>query len=226
MFGDSNMNKVFLILCDRIDAVTQYKGLREGEVARRAYSWKACITPDGSLAVVVSVSWKQGGHALVHRPSALGQPLSQVLCRKDTLPEPPPGDCAAAWNVTAERTLVHTGSHNTEQLVPTADAAVRSWVHDILWHVRRPETVTLMLTSGMCVNRLRPHDLPQLFRSNNYRLRAVNEAQLSVAAERGWLVLDMWSVSLAAGCGGEAGDYVHYNNHMYVQVADILVRYF
>ena len=31
--------------------------------ARRARSWKACITPDGSLAAAVCVSWKQDGRS-------------------------------------------------------------------------------------------------------------------------------------------------------------------
>ena len=160
LYGDSNMNKFQTTLCGKLGARTNYRGLRE---SGKNVVWNACLTPDGTLAIVYSVSWMGGSKALHIKPELLGKSLSHVLCRADTLPNPPTGDCAATWGVPAERTVIVSGSHHPEQLIPKADADVRGWVDDLLSFIERPETVVVMLTSGVCLRHFNPRHSLQLF---------------------------------------------------------------
>ena len=100
---------------------------------------------------------------------------------------------------------------------------MRGWVDDLLSCIERPETVVVMLTSGVCLRHFNPRHSLQLFQRNNYRLRPVNDAELTVAQERGWPVVDLWSISLAAGCDVESADAVHFQGPIYSDGAAILL---
>ena len=212
LLGDSNMNKLQTALCGKIQSKKKFKGER----SHKNVVWRACISQDGALALVFSVSWMGGNAAAgMHiRPFVLGQPMSNFLCGAGAIPTASPELCAA-WNVVAHRTVIAPGSHNPEQLIPRANADVRSWIDDIAGRMPRPESLILALTVGVCLRHFNPRSSPQLFQRNNYRLRPVNDAVVEVAAERGLPVLDLWSVSLAAGCNEESGDAVHFRGPVY-----------
>jgi hypothetical protein len=216
LFGDSNMNILYGQLCGRIGSRTKFRGERfPGNVI-----WSACISADGSAAIVQSVSWMSGGKAshLHLLPPVLGQTMASFLCYAKTLPGPPadPADCAR-WNVTAEWTVALSGSHNPELLIPHAADAVRSWVDDISARLPRPETLALALAGGVCIQHMAgsPRSRSQAFQRNSYRMRAVNDAAVAVARERGLPVLDFFTVTLAAGCGRESRDAVHFQGAVY-----------
>jgi hypothetical protein len=221
LLGDSNMNILYGHLCGAIGYRAKYRGERfPGNVI-----WSACVSADGALAVVHSISWMTSGPpgrfalGLQFRPATVGQTMASFLCRQDTLPGPPadPADCAR-WNVTAERTVALSGSHSPDLLVPRAAAAVRGWLDEIAARLPRPGSLAVALVGGVCIRHVRGRPVARArpHQRNNYRLRAVNDAALAAARERGLPALDFFSVTLAAGCGPESkADGVHFQAPVY-----------
>ena len=210
-----DMNILYGTLCASIEARTKFRGERfPGNVI-----WSACLTADGSAAFVHSVSWMSGGKAshLHLRPPVLGQTLASFLCSPGALPQPPPADCVESWNITAERTVALTGSHNPELLIPLAASKVRGWLDDIASRMPRPETLAVALSGGVCIRHMAggAKSRSQILQRNNYRMRAVNDALVALARERGLPVLDFFSTTLAAGCGSESKDALHFHGAVY-----------
>ena len=217
LVGDSNMNIFYSHLCGRIGYRTKYRGERfPGNVI-----WSACFNAGGSVGVVHTVSWMgskaQRAVCLQLRPPTVGQTLASFLCSPSTIPQAPAAECTGKWNATAEWTLVLPGSHNPELLIPRAAKEAHAWLDEISGRMPQPETLVVALTGGVCMRHmaLRLGSRSQILQRNNYRMRAANDAVLFVARERGLPVLDFFSVTLAAGCGAESKDAVHFQAPVY-----------
>jgi hypothetical protein len=219
--GDSNMRSLHAQACQRIRSPrTHTKNLPGGSPTL------ICLSPGGNVALAFTTAWMHakstGGAALLGESSALlGGPLAPLLC-----PMAPSPGCAVAWNRTADRTLALVGSHYAQQLIPRSRADVATWIKGIAARLpRRTGALAVLLTCSVCIGWFNstPQYWVQLFQRNNYRLRAVNDATLAAAREVGAAAADLFSMTLAAGCGAAASkDVVHFHGPVYAAQADAL----
>lgn len=232
LLGDSNMRKLHTVVCRRLGGNRTFHGQNPDARPGTALIWSACFTADMTTAIVHSVSWMHKGRSVdvKMKPVFVGQTLSGALCsyadKQDGAKRAlPAAVCDKEWDVAAERTVVLVGSHQHQQLIPTALDDVRSWLNHIAGRVPRPETLSAALVTAVCVNQFalwRKH-FGQLFQRNNYRVRAVNDVTAVALAERGGLPwMDTFSVSLAAGCKEESADVVHFRDSIYIAIMGIL----
>jgi hypothetical protein len=217
--GDSNMRNLHAQACKRIQSPrTKHTTLSGGPQTL------ICLSPGGNVALAFTTAWMhaKGGAALLGESSALlGRPLAPLLC-----PMAPSPGCVAAWNRTADRTLALVGSHYPQQPIPRARADVAAWLDGIAARLpRRPGALAVLLTCSVCIAGFKsvPQYWAQLIQRNNYRVRAVNDATLAAAREAGVATVDLFSVTLAAGCGAAASkDVVHFHAPVYAAQADAL----
>ena len=234
LLGDSNMRKLHGAVCRHIGANVTYHGHRHPPRPGQALVWSACFTRDMTAAVVHSVSWMTGRFSLdtSMSPQFVGRTLSSALCRYTVKQDGeeravPAALCDEAWNVTAQRTVILVGSHSHDQLIPAARRDVAGWVDGIAQRMERPETLSVMLVTAVCVRHFvefaRFSD--QLFQRNNYRIRGINEATVDVMEPLGVPWMDAFSVTLAAGCKEESSDVVHFRDNPYIELCKLLFSF-
>jgi hypothetical protein len=219
--GDSNMRNLYHQACQRIRSPKVHMKNTSGSIQTQ-FSTRVCLSPGGEVALAYSASWMSGpGSDLNKSPELLGKPLGPLLCQMA-----PSTGCVEAWNRTADRTLALVGSHYPEQSIPRARADVRAWLDGIAARLpQRPGALAVLLVNSVCVGKFRavPQYFSQLFQRNNYRLCAVNDATLVAARELGATAADLFSVSLAAGCGAkESKDVVHFHRPVYAAQAAVV----
>jgi hypothetical protein len=223
LLGDSNMRNMHVHACGRIRSRKTHTITRKpprGET----HSDHVCLSPDGMVALVYTVSWMHANGSSVHYGSSralLGQPLAPILCPALRSP-----GCAEAWNRPANRTLALVGSHFPQQIMARAQADTRAWLAAIAARLpRAPGALAVALTCGVCIGQLKtvPRYWGQLFQRNNYRVRAVNDATLAAARAEGAAAVDTFSASLAAGCDGLSRDVVHFQPAVYAVHAHMVL---
>jgi hypothetical protein len=220
--GDSNMRNLHAQACERIRSPRTHIVVPPG-ANQTGFSTRVCLSRGGGLALVFSAAWMSGaGSHFGESLALLGRPLAPLLC-----PMVPSPGCTEAWNRTANRTLALVGSHYPQQPIPRARADVRAWLAGVAARLPpRPGVLAVALVGGVCVERFHsvPRYWPQLFQRNNYRLRAVNDATLAAARVAGAAAADLFSMSLAAGCGpAVSADVVHFRPPVYAAQADALL---
>ena len=209
-FGDSNFRNLHKESCSAMGS-TQHNIFGDNE------QWSVCFSPDGSRAHFYSVSFMLKDKVFLIGNPFLGENLAAAICDDARIPKPVGDDCKVVWNVPAKKTFILVGSHYPGLLIPNASKEVGDWMRMVVSRIPRVSSVVLVLTGSVCIrhyNRF-PQYWKILFQNNNYRLSAMNNVSVAHAGALGLDVVDLFSVTLAAGCGPLSHDIVHFAPPVY-----------
>jgi hypothetical protein len=139
-----------------------------------------------------------------------------------------PGSFGASLNKRALLTFLSLGSHRPDYFRTRLEYAVPEFVQQ--FHSLTNGKLVLMLTTAVCIEKIpshheRTHGSWEMLLRNNYRLRVLNELIAKSGSELNLPVVDLFSVSLSAGCGFYF-DAIHFDRSLQAAlIAPIVSRF-
>jgi hypothetical protein len=139
-----------------------------------------------------------------------------------------PGSIGAHVQKRALLTFVSLGSHTPEYSRKRLEAAVPDFIQR--FHNVTSGRLVLMLTTAVCIEMIPPHherthSAWEMLLRNNYRLRLLNELIACSCADLSIPFVDLFSLSLSAGCGGYA-DAIHFKSPMQAALIEPMITHF